>query len=189
MDEKIFAKSDVSARRAHAMSTEQLVQQTVRASLFVTYLLYSNPSIGVYRAAQNSPSLKELCTRNDLGQAFAATYEHLRLDPSKNKRFVADSAVMQVTAIDTLIQYPPIRRKLAGHEKEIILAMSESLNKEFMINKRFKPGKELYGDFGSTIVSASKLLTQAKPSLAVDLSRFKKPETAMKEIAMRAQSL
>jgi len=188
-DDEIYAKSDVSPAKARSMTSEDLILQTVKSGLTVTFLLYSKPVIGVYRATLSAPSLKELCKRNDLGTAFAGAYLRMPLDPKTNKRFEKEGWVMGLNTVDALVCYPPIRRKLAGHEKDIILAMAHDLETEKTVNHRYKPGKEPFGTFFDNVGAAETLLEQANPHLKVDLSKHPKPDEAMQEIVKRAKSL
>ncbi|WP_144241007.1 hypothetical protein [Fimbriimonas ginsengisoli] len=189
MDQTIFAKKDVSAAKARTMSSEALIAQTSKAALFVTYMLYDKAAIGVYRASLTAPSLMELVKRNDLGTAFAAAYRHMQLDPLKDRRFYADGGLMRLISTDTLVSYPPIRRKLAGHEREIIFAMAEKLAEAEKINSRFKPGKKLFGGTLSTVQAAARLLEQAAPKLKVDVMKLPNVDSAMREICSRAKTL
>lgn len=188
-DESTIAKHDISSKRARAMSSEALILQIFKEGLYVIYMLYDNPTIGVYRVTLSAPSLIELCKRNDLGQAFAAAYKHMQLDPSRDPRFDRDGGCLRLISTDTLVQYPPIRRKLAGHEKEVILAMGEDLAEARRVDAAAAPGKEIFGNTGSTVQAAAKILAQANPSLKVDLIRFRSTDAAMKAILDRAKTL
>ncbi len=182
MDQLLFSKKDISIKRAKAMTTEQLILQATKSDLYIYYMLYSKPAVGIYRASLASPTLQELLQRKDVGQGFAAAYSHLKLDPSKDPRFDKDGGCMRLYSTDTLISYPPIRRKLAGHEKEVILAMAASHKRAEEINKHFKSGKEPFGALGSTVSSAAAILAQAKPGLKVKSSKFRTDDEALKAI-------
>jgi len=111
------------------MGTIELAKKCFEFSLPArSMLLYSNPNYGIRRLEVLNNGFKELFGRRDVSEGLVAVidmYSNELAAAVDDKKQI--NAIMGLTTLPELYSYPGIRKKIVGHEKQILQAHLRSL--------------------------------------------------------------